>query len=237
MNDVEQPSKPIIKKARPLRKKQKSANELCSVPRIRCGGKSVKTSRKEETEDYVRHECGHWILARLFGFETEEIRLQEERAHAAIKPYPVISDLAGLREFIERRVIMLYGGAIGQTMRGRKMLNELTHELIATTASDDKSKIEQLLWLHAGSTWDGTDKEAYDKSRSETESRLYSEAAALLEKNAEVLHGLTKHFMTLYKKAGKPKDFQCSNAELEQFEPIKSLALGRLPPEDMPKGE
>jgi hypothetical protein len=178
-----------------------------------------------------------WLLARILGLETEEIRLQEERAHAGIKPYPVINDLAGMREFIERRVIVLYGGAIAKTMRGRKMINSLTHELVGTTASDDKSKLEQLIWMHAATAWDGADKEHYDKVRAEIESKLYNEAAALLEKNAEVLHGLTKHFMTLYKKAGKPKDFQCTNDELGQFEPLKTLAPGRLPPEDVPTKE
>ncbi|WP_375787758.1 hypothetical protein ACE10Z_09925 [Bradyrhizobium sp. Pha-3] len=197
----------------------------------------MQISRKEETEDYVRHECGHWLLAKILGFPTEEIRLQEEKAYSALKVFPVIKDLGDMREFIERRVIVLYGGAIAQSMRGRKMMNEITHEFIRTTASDDKSKLDQLIRMHAATAWDGSDKDHYEKVSSEIESRLYNEAASLLENNADVLHGLTKHFMKLYKKAGKPKDFQCSNEELGQFEPLQTLTLGRLPADDVPTKE
>lgn len=73
----------------------------------------------------LRHELGHWLVARKVGFDTGDITImirQQSPAHPPLQegdswvnPAPVIKSVEDLTHYLESRISVLYAGLAAQT--------------------------------------------------------------------------------------------------------------------------
>ncbi|MBJ2345829.1 MULTISPECIES: hypothetical protein [Pseudomonas] len=73
----------------------------------------------------LRHELGHWLVARKLGFDTGDITIkirQQSQAHPPVQegdswinPAPVIKNIDDLTLYLEDRISVLYAGLAAQT--------------------------------------------------------------------------------------------------------------------------
>lgn len=73
----------------------------------------------------LRHELGHWLVARKVGFDTGDITItirQQSQAHLPLQegdswvnPAPVIKNIGDLTLYLEDRISVLYAGLAAQT--------------------------------------------------------------------------------------------------------------------------
>ena len=75
------------------------------------------------TPHYVRHECGHLVIARVLGFPTGGIVFEKGRAEwgAVIDLRISCLTIEDVSDFLMRRVQVIYAGAIAQTLEGTKI--------------------------------------------------------------------------------------------------------------------
>jgi hypothetical protein len=128
--------------------------------------------RAQTTADYVRHECGHLVIARHLGFPTGCIRLTAKDASAQITLVPSIETLDDLKRFIEKRVQVLYAGAMAQSLRGRKGDNDDANEFLRTTANQDYAKARELVRLHTGVERTNATEDEFGAKLKQTDERL-----------------------------------------------------------------
>jgi hypothetical protein len=171
----------------------------------------------EETVDFVRHECGHLVVARALEFETGVINLKAEQAEAEITLRPAIRNTDDLKRFVERRVPVLYAGALAQSMTGRRTDAKIANGYLQKTANQDYAKAKELVRLHVGVERPDAEEEDAKKKLRETNERLYVKAQKLVEKHAPQIIGLSLAFMQAYGNAGHPREFTFSKERIDQW--------------------
>ena len=171
----------------------------------------------EQTVDFVRHECGHLVVARALEFETGVINLKGEQAEAEITLQPAIRNTDDLKRFIERRVPVLYAGALAQSMTGRKTDPKIANEYLKKTANQDYAKAKELVRLHTGVERPDAGEEDVKKKLEETNERLYVKAQKLVEKRATQIIGLSLAFMQAYGDVRRPTEFTFSKEQIDQW--------------------
>jgi hypothetical protein len=177
-------------------------------------------------EDAIRHECGHLIAAKTLGFETGIIRVRTTSAGAELNLLPALTSVYDAVVFIERRVQVLYAGAVAQSLDANGKVNG-PHciRYLETTASDDFSKIREILRLLVGFKHPGVSYEDFAKHLDEETGRLSEMAGALVEKHVAVIKLLAQFVLTKYDQAGRPPNFELAKADIDTSEPVRSLAL------------
>jgi hypothetical protein len=99
------------------------------------------------------HEAGHYIVGRELSFKTHGITIvvqpfQGHSATAVIEPWtPNIDELEKLREYLERRIQVLYAGAISEAMDeiGNYNSEYALKEWRTGGAMNDHAKIRELV--------------------------------------------------------------------------------------------
>jgi len=118
---------------------------------------------KETLIKVLRHELGHWLIARQLGFdvgdiEIEIIKIDEKKGGAnqythsgSSKVFlePTIKTFSDLHNYLDQRIQVLYAGVLAQT-HGQNLNNEELANAIALDAQGDQDKIEELSILVRG---------------------------------------------------------------------------------------
>ncbi len=118
---------------------------------------------KETLMKVLKHELGHWLVARHLGFDVGDIEITirklEEKNKGAnqyvqdgssrVIPKPMIKTLDDLREYLDKRIQVLYAGVLAQ-IHGQKLTTEKVGEVIALDAPGDQKTIEELAILVQG---------------------------------------------------------------------------------------
>ena len=118
---------------------------------------------KETLMKVLRHELGHWLVARHLGFdvgdiEIEVIKLDEKkgganqythRGSSKVFLEPTIKSFSDLHNYLDQRIQVLYAGVLAQTHR-QNLNDEELGNVIALDAQGDQDKIEELSILVRG---------------------------------------------------------------------------------------
>jgi hypothetical protein len=179
------------------------------------------------TADYVLHECGHLVIAKALGFRTGAISLDVTQAHAELDIIPSGATLAEVEDFIERRVMVLYAGAVAQSLQNKQIVPQVCIDLLKTTALDDWRKIQEYVRLLAGIKHPGCKTEAeFAPKLKEVDDYIANKAGEVVDKYSELIMALCNFFLERRMAAPKvlnrpPEKFVLSRDEIDNFPPIK----------------
>ena len=176
--------------------------------------------------DFVRHECGHLVIAKSLGFKTGGITITHEQAYAELEIIPSCRSTEEIKSFIERRVIVLYAGAAAQSIYDGEINSKLCIELLKTTALDDWRKIQEYVRLLAGIEHPGYDaSEKFAPKLKEVDDNIANKAGEAVDTYKALILELTDFFIARFEidRARKPLyPFTLSQNDIDTFQPIKA---------------
>jgi hypothetical protein len=179
------------------------------------------------TADYVRHECGHLIIAKALGFRTGAIVLNVTQAHAELDIIPSCGTLAETEEFIERRVMVLYAGVVAQSLQNKQIVPQVCTDLLKTTALDDWRKIQEYVRLLAGIKHPGCKTaDEFAPKLKDVDDYIANKAGEIVDKRKELILSLCNFFfqrrMAALKVRNHPSEkFVVTRDEIDNFLPIR----------------
>lgn len=151
--------------------------------------------------DVLRHEFGHWVIARAKGFSVGDIEIRKDGAAAAVDLIPNIPDIAAGVQFIERRLIVLYAGATAEALTAQGINFDKCKKLFETTATNDHAKIRELMRILVGMRQPGAvTLSEFQKSLTKECLGIEREVSNLVISRREIITGLAKHFDNIYPK-------------------------------------
>ena len=190
----------------------------------------------------AHHEMGHYVVARALGFETGGVTLTvtmdlRHKGGATINLVRPISSMDAMRAYLEARIIMLFAGAMAQTLPsapvGAKRVDLSDAAAIlngALGAERDDAKIRELRHLLRNITYPDTGLTSPDRIATELKAindRLWLRAQEMVEALAETITGLGAAVvdrMVLVEQWGRPADTYevvLTGEKLERIWPVR----------------
>lgn len=172
----------------------------------------------------AHHEMGHYVVARVLGFTTGGVTLSvtmdlRHKGGATINLVRPISSMDAMRAYLEARIIMLFAGAMAQTLPsasvGAKRVDLSDAAAIlngALGAERDDAKIRELRHLLRNITYPDTGLASSDRIATELKAIndcLWLRAQEMVEALAESITGLGAAMvdrMVLVEQWGRPAD-------------------------------
>ena len=172
----------------------------------------------------AHHEMGHYVVARALGFTTGGVTLSvtmdlRHKGGATINLVRPISSMDAMRAYLEARIIMLFAGAMAQTLPsapvGAKRVDLSDAAAIlngALGAERDDAKIRELRHLLRNITYPDTGLASSDRIATELKAIndcLWLRAQEMVEALAETITGLGAAVvdrMVLVEQWGRPAD-------------------------------
>lgn len=151
----------------------------------------------------ANHELAHYVIARAMGFKTGGVRLKligldgHDGAATIILHEPLGSHQA-LINYLERRVIVLFAGALGETLtpqhiphRGVNCQEAERILLLEKGAAQDLAKARELVWLMGNLNFSAAAPDAEIQAKTEEiHQRLWARTAELVERFEELIVGV-----------------------------------------------
>jgi len=190
----------------------------------------------------AHHEMGHYVVARALGFTTGGVTLSvtmdlRHKGGATINLVRPISSMDAMRAYLEARIIMLFAGAMAQTLPSapvgakRVDLSEAAAILNgALGAERDDAKIRELRHLLRNITYPDPDLASSDRIATELKAIndcLWLRAQEMVEALAESITGLGAAMvdrMVLVEQWGRPADTYevvLTGEKLERIWPVR----------------
>jgi len=190
----------------------------------------------------AHHEMGHYVVARALGFETGDVTLTvtmdlRHKGGATINLVRPISSMDAMRAYLEARIIMLFAGAMAQTLPsapvGAKRVDLSDAAAIlngALGAERDDAKIRELRHLLRNISYPDTDLASSDRIATELKAIndcLWLRAQEMVEALAESITGLGAAMvdrMVLVEQWGRPADTYevvLTGEKLERIWPVR----------------
>lgn len=190
---------------------------------------------KQEIGSYYRadilrigqHEAAHYVSARVLGFKTGAIDLTmtdlagAHLAGAEITPACALRDLASVVDYLERRVVVLYAGAWGESLKN----GELDPERAARSLSEggavqDHQKASELIQLIRNIRFpDAQPEDEVQSGLTMIFDELWDRAASVVKGDHEMVEGLGRRLASDTKYVGERTTF--SEEELEGLPSIQ----------------
>lgn len=190
----------------------------------------------------AHHEMGHYVVARALGFTTGGVTLSvtmdlRHKGGATINLVRPISSMDAMRAYLEARIIMLFAGAMAQTLPsapvGAKRVDLSDAAAIlngALGAERDDAKIRELRHLLRNITYPDTGLASSDRIATELKAIndcLWLRAQEMVEALAESITGLGAAMvdrMVLVEQWGRPADTYevvLTGEKLERIWPVR----------------
>ena len=190
----------------------------------------------------AHHEMGHYVVARALGFETGDVTLTvtmdlRHKGGATINLVRPISSMDAMRAYLEARIIMLFAGAMAQTLPsapvGAKRVDLSDAAAIlngALGAERDDAKIRELRHLLRNISYPDTGLASSDRIATELKAIndcLWLRAQEMVEALAESITGLGAAMvdrMVLVEQWGRPADTYevvLTGEKLERIWPVR----------------
>lgn len=105
-------------------------------------------------ENVIRHEVGHWYLAKSLGFDAGEIsfyfkkmeQYESHQAHAHINIHPSLSSIEDIDDYLIRRVSILWAGVMFQSVSDKRPVEKI----LETDGVSDHDKLGELCRIIRG---------------------------------------------------------------------------------------
>lgn len=179
----------------------------------------------------AKHEAGHYIVGRALGFDFGALTIKftdldgGHEAGAAIYLAQPVLDTAGIMDYLERRVQVLYAGVLAESLDAvGKVQFPLALRYIGVSAKDDHSKVRELANLLRNLRFPASERAEADAQLNESDLDLWNRAAVVVEREHEYIVGLANRLASEVKVLGKA--YSISEAELKS---LPSL-VKRFPP-------
>jgi hypothetical protein len=165
----------------------------------------------------IHHELGHYVVARAVGFRTDGIsvtitKADDYRAEAGIVPAEAIKSVDAATKYLRRRIKVLYGGVIAETLPtdnpGLALNNQQALNIIADPrkgAAYDYAKVRELCHVLRGMEYpdsDPTDAAKVQAEYNSIEPKLWNEAYVIVEQYAGAIKSVTQAIFSRLKHPG-----------------------------------
>jgi hypothetical protein len=186
--------------------------------------KKMPAAVREHALQIAHHEMGHYIVARALGFETGGVTLSvtmdlRHKGGASISLVCPISSMEAMKEYLEARMMILFAGAMAQTLPSARAREKRVDKTKAITilngafgAERDDAKIRELRQLLRNITYPYTDPAACDSITAELKAindHLWLRTQEIVEALAGTITELGEALverMALVEQWGRPAD-------------------------------
>jgi hypothetical protein len=146
----------------------------------------------------AQHEVGHYVSARVLGFRTGPISLTVfdfNRAHhatAEITLFCALRDLQSIEDYLERRIIVLYSGALAESLSNGQVDNAIaTESLTKGGAKSDFDKVRELIQTLRNIRFpDATIEEEVQANLDALANQLWNKAGEIVTADSAIIEGL-----------------------------------------------
>ncbi len=208
--------------------------------------KKMPPAIREHALQIANHEMGHYVVARALGFETGNVTLKvsmdlRHQAGASIILTRSISSIEEMKEHLESRLIVLFAGAMSQTLPAKHSARKLVDKLKATAilngelgAEQDYAKVRELRHLLRNISHPATDPASSERITAELKEitdRVWLRTQQIVEALADTITGLGATLvdgMVIVEQWGRPADTYevvLTGEMLEQLRPVQAIPL------------
>ncbi|MBV7494232.1 peptidase M41 [Pseudomonas sp. PDM24] len=208
--------------------------------------KKMPPAIREHALQIANHEMGHYVVARALGFETGDVTLKvtmdlRHQAGASIILTRSISSIEEMKEHLESRLIVLFAGAMSQTLPAKHSARKLVDKLKATAilngelgAEQDYAKVRELRHLLRNISYPATDPASSERITAELKEitdRMWLRTQQIVEALADTITGLGATLvdgMVIVEQWGRPGDTYevvLTREMLEQLRPVQAIPL------------
>lgn len=192
---------------------------------------------KEVRLKVLRHELGHWLVARHLGFKTGNIeitvhqndgprgsKVYVQEGTSMVFPDPVIAKMDDLREYLEQRFQILYAGTFAQ-VHGQGLTEEQIDQVMEVDGGADLKVIRELAPILRGMQF-GPDKgdEEFEKQFLEITDPIKQKTQLLIAELFPKIDWIATHLAPYVEKHGARYPFT----------PIHITDFEKLFPNDRP---
>ena len=206
--------------------------------------KKMPPAIREHALQIANHEMGHYVVARALGFETGDVTLKvtmdlRHQAGASIILTRSISSIEEMKEHLESRLIVLFAGAMSQTLPAKHSARKLVDKLKATAilngelgAEQDYAKIRELRHLLRNISYPDTDAASSERITAELKEitdRVWLRTQQIVEALADTITGLGTVLvdgMVIVEQWGRPADTYevvLTGEMLERLQPVQAI--------------
>jgi hypothetical protein len=186
---------------------------------------------KETLMKVLKHELGHWLVARHLGFAVGDIeilvwKLDEKKGGAnqyvqdgssRVIPEPILKSLDELSDYLDKRIQVLYAGVAAQ-IHGQRLTEKEVGKIIELDAPGDQKTIEELAILVRGFIRDiNTDPVILDEKTNEFITASWEKSQASVAELYPKIERMAAQMARMYK-SGSRNVF-----ELEDLEKIENM--------------
>lgn len=167
--------------------------------------KNMPPAVRDHAVQIANHEMGHYVVARVLGFETGDVSLTvtmdlRHQAGASITLARSITTIEAMKEHLEARMMVLFAGAMAQSLTSKRSLGKHVDRPKATAilkgelgAEQDYAKIRELRHLLRNIAYPETDPASADRVAAELKEitdRLWVRTQKIVEELADTIIGL-----------------------------------------------
>lgn len=203
--------------------------------------KKMPAAVREHALQIAHHEMGHYVVARALGFDTSGVTLTvtmdlRHKGGVSISLVRPISSMEAMKEYLEARMMILFAGAMAQTLPSASAREKRVDKTKAVAilngafgAERDDAKIRELRQLLRNITYPDTDSAAYERITVELKAindHLWLRTQEIVEALAGTITELGEALvgrMALVEQWGRPADdyeVVLTREMLERLEPL-----------------
>ena len=206
--------------------------------------KGMPAALRDYALQIANHEMGHYVVARALGFETGDVTLKvtmglTHHGGASITLTRSISSIDAMKEHLEARIMVLFAGAMAQTLPPKHSPEKRVDKSKAAAilngefgAEQDHAKIRELRYLLRNIAFPDTDPASSDSIIAELtdiNDRLWLRTQQIVEELADTiigLAGLLVERMVMVEQWGRPADTYevvLAGEMLERLGPVQAI--------------
>jgi hypothetical protein len=206
--------------------------------------KKMPPAVRERALQIANHEMAHYVVARALGFETGGVTLTvtmdlRHQGGASISLVRPISSMVAMREHLETRMMVLFAGAMGQTLASKHSPDKRVDKSKATAilkgelgAEQDYAKIRELRHLLRNIAYPETDPASSDRITAELKEitdRVWLRTQMIVEELADTITELGRVLvdgMVIVEQWGRAADTYevvLTGAMLEQLRSVQAI--------------
>lgn len=185
---------------------------------------TMPTAVRDRAMQIAHHEMGHYVIARALGFATGGVRLSvtmdlRHQGGASITLARPITSMEAMKTHLEARMMVLFAGAMGQTLSSAKSTGKRVDKSQAVAilkgalgAEQDYAKVKELQNLLRNITFPDTDPASAERITAELKvitDRVWSRAQTAVEDLADTISELAITLvggMTIVEQWGRAAD-------------------------------
>lgn len=185
--------------------------------------------RKKEIFLVCKHEAGHCIMAKELGFKTNGIIVKiTKNGHKASAGITIlnqgIDNIEKTKEFLEKRIKVLYAGGIAESLNSSGELNEQHFAKVWEEGGGhiDHANIRELVRLLRDLVYPNTtDDDQANKELKELDDRFINEAGKIVSERIQIIEGIAQQITERIKELNIQYDF--TEEDLNKIKSIRDL--------------